>query len=59
MIVFPVYVFVVFRAFHRLRNKSISSCFFLDVLYKSLNKFFKFMTALECVVSLFSVVSFA
>ena len=37
----------------------ISTCFILDVLYKSLNRFLKFMTALECVVCLFSVVSFA
>ena len=37
--------------------RGISSCFILDVLYKSLDKFLKLMTALECVVSLFSVVS--
>ena len=55
---FPVYVFIVFRAFSRL-ILSISTCFILEVLYKSFNSFLKLMTALECVVSLFSVVSFA
>ena len=37
---------------------SISTCFILEVLYKSLNKFLKLMNVLECVVSLFSAVSF-
>ena len=37
----------------------ISTCFILEVFYKSLNDCIKLMTAIECVVSLFGIVSSA